>query len=265
MSYYGQILLSVADFRGPDFEKQIYHEFDLRGLPALQRFTRLRWADKPSATPKATRVLFVYRYLPIDEKKRSPSLCPGSVVKSFSNKNEEETMDSKEFKLFCTSQKALLMMALSAFLCILLFACAPFLDLEKASGITLHLDARSTWLYTGLRVEKDQILAFECRGRWAVAPVNESRRWPDTGPEGHGKHPGEEVHRKGDPKKELPGVPFGTLLGMVGKTVFAIGDQKRVIMPAKGKLYLVINDYPFFRHDNRGGLFIVIRKEGRRQ
>lgn len=142
-------------------------------------------------------------------------------------------------------------------ICILLLACGQIYQKEPLTR-NFYLDAKSDWQDTGLHVEKGHILYFECRGSWAVAPINESRRWPDTGPEGHGKHPGEQVHRKGDPKKELPGVPFGTLLGKVGVTVFLIGDLKEIKMPETGRLYLVINDYPFYRHDNRGGLNITI-------
>ena len=98
-------------------------------------------------------------------------------------------------------------------------------------------------------------------GFWAVAPENESTRWPDTGPEGHGNHPGEFVHRLGNTKKELPGVPFGTLLGKVGSFVFAVGARQKIVMPADGTLFLVINDYPFYRQDNRGGLQVHISKD----
>lgn len=93
-----------------------------------------------------------------------------------------------------------------------------------------------------------------------MAPAAERQRWPDTGPEGHGGHPGETVHAAGDGKKELPGVPFGTLLGRVGGTIFPIGGRREVAIPATGTLFLVINDYPFFRHDNRGGLTIRIEE-----
>jgi hypothetical protein len=126
---------------------------------------------------------------------------------------------------------------------------------------TLYIDARSDWVNTGIRVSEGQAVAFRCDGFWAVAPLNESERWPDAGPEGHGNHPGEIVHRQGDSKKELPGVPFGALLGKVDRTVFPIGSQRRIIMPANGTLYLVINDYPFYRHDNRGGLKVRISRE----
>ena len=137
-------------------------------------------------------------------------------------------------------------------------SCKPAIHLKKGQPTTVYLDAKSDWLPPGLRVARGQKLTFECKGTWAVAPGEERERWPDAGPEGHGSHPGEQVHRLGDPKKELPGTPFGALLGRVGPAVFAIGDQREVIMPADGELYLVINDYPFYRQDNRGGLVITI-------
>jgi len=149
--------------------------------------------------------------------------------------------------------------------CSLFPACKHGINPKEESRRTIYLDARSNWINTGLLVRKGQKVGFECRGTWAVASENESRRWPDTGPEGHGKHPGEKVHSRGDSKKELPGVPFGTLLGKVDGVVFPIGDQKEVVMPSGGYLYLVINDYPFYRHDNRGGLNITILVTGNNQ
>ena len=140
----------------------------------------------------------------------------------------------------------------------LLTACSRSIAIPKRSERTIYLDARSAWQGTGLQVREGQKLRIKCYGIWAVAPENESSRWPDTGPEGHGKHPGEKVHRQGDPKKELPGVPFGALLGRISGAVFPIGDQKEIVAPSEGELYLVINDYPFYRHDNRGGLTITI-------
>lgn len=140
----------------------------------------------------------------------------------------------------------------------LLLACTPEIKSPQAHGKTIYLDVKSDWQSTGLWVKEGQKLRFECRGVWAVAPENESSRWPDTGPEGHGKHPGEKVHRAGNPKKELPGTPLGTLLGKVSDVVFPIGDRKEIIIPSEGELSLVINEYPFFRHDNRGGLTITI-------
>lgn len=151
-------------------------------------------------------------------------------------------------------------------ICILISICALILNCERHRylkeqlRISIYLDATSDWHNTGLCVNKGDTLRFECRGSWAVASEKESQRWPDTGPEGHGKHPGERIHRLGDSKKELLGVPFGTLLGRVGEIVFPIGDRKDVVMPSNGFLYLVINDYPFCRHDNRGRLTIMIQK-----
>lgn len=147
-------------------------------------------------------------------------------------------------------------------------AIVPFLiagctsEIRPSSGaVSVHLDARSDWLGTGLYVKKGDKVAITCRGTWAVAPENERARWPDAGPEGHGAHPGERVHAKGDPKKELPGIPFGTLLGKVSDRVFPIGNLREIVSPAEGELFLVINDYPFYRHDNRGGLTIELRVE----
>jgi len=140
----------------------------------------------------------------------------------------------------------------------MLLACKQEIRRPQGHEKIIYLDAQSDWQGTGLWFKKGQEVRLECHGMWAVAPESESRRWPDTGPEGHGKHPGEKVHRSGDPKKELPGTPFGILLGKVGDVVFPIGDRKVIVIPVEGELSLVINDYPFYRHDNRGGLSITI-------
>jgi len=132
---------------------------------------------------------------------------------------------------------------------------------HKLPAATVDVDAKSDWIDTGIRVVKGQTVFFRSEGAWAVAPHDERERWPDAGPEGHGNHPGEVVHRAGDHKKELPGTPFGTLLGRVSRHVFPIGIRNEIIMPASGTLYLVINDYPFYRHDNRGSLKVTISKE----
>jgi len=150
------------------------------------------------------------------------------------------------------------LISLSLIASFLMQACGQKGSCPKGIEATLFLDARSGWQDTGLRVKKGQRLSIDCSGMWAVAPENESQRWPGTGPEGHGNHPGEKIHRKGDAKKELPGVPFGALLGKVSDAIFLIGDQREIVAPAEGAFYLVINDYPFYRHDNRGGLTITI-------
>ncbi|MDI9571431.1 MAG: hypothetical protein QM278_12090 [Pseudomonadota bacterium] len=149
---------------------------------------------------------------------------------------------------------------ISALICLSATSCLarPYHALREA---TVYVDARSDWINTRIRVSKGQTVVFRCEGAWAVAPLNERERWPDAGPEGHGNHPGEIVHRAGDAKKELPGTPFGALLGKVDSKVFPIGSREKVVMPADGVLYLVINDYPFYRHDNRGGLTVYISKE----
>lgn len=139
----------------------------------------------------------------------------------------------------------------------LVVSCAPTVRTAPERE-TIYLDAKSGWLSTGVHVKRGQRALFHCWGTWAVAPAAERERWPDTGPEGHGSHPGEQVHREGDSKKKLPGTPFGTLLGKVDGIVFPIVADRMVRMLAEGELFLVINDYPFYRHDNRGGLFITV-------
>ncbi|WP_207679281.1 hypothetical protein [Desulfonema magnum] len=138
---------------------------------------------------------------------------------------------------------------------------SPTRDVAKGSATPFFLDAKSDWSDTGIRVTKGEKLNFECRGTWAAAPEEVRQTWPDAGPEGHGDHPAEKAFSHLDSQKEMPGIPFGTLLGKIGNTIFPISDKEKVLMPESGRLFLVINDCPPYRYDNRGGLNIMIRKE----
>ena len=135
---------------------------------------------------------------------------------------------------------------------------SPSIDRYKETEIKVFLDAKSGWLDTHIPVKKGEKIGIECSGTWAAAPATESQTWPDTGPEGHGMHPAEKAFRHLDSQKELPDTPFGTLLGRINNTLFAIGETKEIVMPETGRLFLVINDLPNHRFDNRGGLNITI-------
>lgn len=135
---------------------------------------------------------------------------------------------------------------------------SPAIERNKETKINIFLDAKSGWFDTRIPVNKGEKISIECWGTWAAAPETESQTWPDTGPEGHGTHPAEKLFSNLDSQKELPRTPFGALLGRVNDTIFAIGDKKEIVAPKSGRLFLVINDLPFHRYDNRGSLSITV-------
>lgn len=135
---------------------------------------------------------------------------------------------------------------------------SPAIETNKKTGINIFLDAKSGWFDTRISIKKGENISIQCSGTWAAAPETESQTWPDTGPDGHGTHPAEKLFNNLDSQKELPCVPFGTLLGMVNDVVFAIGDKEKFVAPQSGRLFMVINDIPLYRYDNRGGLSITI-------
>jgi len=135
---------------------------------------------------------------------------------------------------------------------------SPAIAINKKTGINIFLDAKSGWFDTRISVTNGEKISIKCSGTWAAAPETESQSWPDTGPEGHGAHPAEKLFSNLDSQKELPRVPFGALLGRINDTVFAIGDKKEIVVPKSGRLFLVINDLPVHRYDNRGGLSITV-------
>jgi len=136
---------------------------------------------------------------------------------------------------------------------------SPAINRDKETEINVFLDAKSGWFDTHIPVKKGEIIGIECQGTWAAAPKTENQTWPDTGPEGHGMHSAEKAFSNLDSQKELPGVPFGTLLGRINDTIFAISEKGEIVVPESGRLFLVINDLPDHRFDNRGGLNIIIR------
>lgn len=134
---------------------------------------------------------------------------------------------------------------------------------ESAAAVTVYLDATSGWLDTRLDVRAGETIRITTRGVWAAAPSIVRNVWPDTGAEGHGKHPAEQLFKHLDSQKELPGVAFGSLLGQIGNHIFAIGDRNDIVIPRSGRLLLVMNDIPDQRFDNRGIMEIRVLLQDR--
>ncbi len=111
----------------------------------------------------------------------------------------------------------------------------------------------------GIRVSKGQTVVFRCEGAWRL-PSRRKRKMARCRTGGKGIIPEKWFTGPGNSKRNCPAHPSG-LFWDGGFEGLPIGSQGKVVMPADGALYLVINDYPFYRHDNRGGLTVSIYNE----
>jgi hypothetical protein len=113
----------------------------------------------------------------------------------------------------------------------------------------VHVNARSGWVDTGMRVRRGEMIAFNTSGEVQLSDnASDRARAAGTG--------------RMAPGSPLPTVNAGALIGRVGNSQpFGIGDQASVPMPFDGILFLAVNDDE--RTDNAGE-FIVSMTRTRR-
>lgn len=134
--------------------------------------------------------------------------------------------------------------------------------------LVVAVPAQVAWTDTGLEVEEGEEFIFEASGTISLQAGN---------PEGFCGPEGMELRTIQQPMAEEK---LGMLLGKVAQLIsveidpqtkeakrieevrlFAIGRQRQVIMPMKGRLYLGINENVV--EDNSGEFLVVIRKLNR--
>lgn len=124
-------------------------------------------------------------------------------------------------------------------------------NLAPATGTGIVIPGRQAWTATGVTVRRGEVLTFNATGEIqlsgdssdvATAYGAKSQRYAPNAP--------------------LPRNFAGALIGRVGTTVFPIGNQSTVTMPASGQLFLGVNDDGF--EDNVGEFRVDIRRTGRR-
>lgn len=124
-------------------------------------------------------------------------------------------------------------------------------NLAPATGTGLVVSGRQAWTPTGITVRRGEVLTFNTTGEIqlsgdtndvAGAAGAKSQRYATNSP--------------------LPRNFAGALIGRVGNTVFPIGSQTSVTMPASGQLFLGINDDGF--EDNIGEFRVEIGRSVRR-
>jgi hypothetical protein len=122
---------------------------------------------------------------------------------------------------------------------------------RSGEGRTVTVPATSRWTATGIRVTRGQTIHFDSSGqvRMSVNP-------------GDMAVPKGSLMRRNAKSAPLPQAPAGALIGRIGSgQPFLIGDQKTIVAPASGDLFLGVNDDEL--GDNEGSYQVTVRVTGR--
>ncbi len=96
----------------------------------------------------------------------------------------------------------------------------------------VDVDARVRWLYVGFVVDKGAIMTFNTEGTVQLSDDGDDTAIASGAPSG----------RKA-PDAPMPEELAGALIGRIGNGApFGIGDQRQIIAPASGQLFLSVND-----------------------
>jgi hypothetical protein len=117
-----------------------------------------------------------------------------------------------------------------------------------AGGI--RVPAQQQWTPTGIFVQEGAFVTFRASGEVQLSddPHDVAR-------------PAGSLTARYAPRAPLPNVLAGAVIGRVGDSPpFGIGNQTRVPMPARGRLFLGINDDHL--EDNRGEFIVIVESNG---
>jgi hypothetical protein len=120
---------------------------------------------------------------------------------------------------------------------------------QSAPQRTVTVSSRA-WTPTGITVRRGQTVRFDANGEVTFSPQN------------HVATPAGSRDNLFDSRAPVPTLLQGALIGRVGASgrgggsVFAIGGQNTVVMPADGQLFLGVNDSGL--GDNRGDFSVGI-------
>lgn len=124
-------------------------------------------------------------------------------------------------------------------------------NLAPATGTGIVVSGRQAWTPTGITVRRGDVLTFNTTGE-----IQLSGDATDVAGSAGAKS------QRYAPNSPLPRNFAGALIARAGNTVFPIGNQTRVTMPANGQLFLGINDDGF--EDNVGEFRVEIGRVTRR-
>jgi hypothetical protein len=109
-----------------------------------------------------------------------------------------------------------------------------------ADARTVDVDARVRWVYVGFVVDKGDILTFNTEGSVQLSEDANDTAIAAGAPTG-----------RRAPDAPMPEELAGALIARIGNgAAFGVGDQRQIIAPASGQLFLGVNDDHLA--DNRG-------------
>lgn len=116
---------------------------------------------------------------------------------------------------------------------------------------TVRVNSQARWTDTGITVNRGDTITFNAQGQIQMS---------DNGQDLAGASGA--ISRRMAPDAPIKGVFAGALIGQVGGSpAFAIGDQRSIVAPISGRLYLGVNDD--YLLDNRGEFVVQVGIQGR--
>jgi hypothetical protein len=116
------------------------------------------------------------------------------------------------------------------------------------TGTRIIVDARERWVDAGVTVERGDVMAFDASGQVRLSDNGNDVAAPA------GAHSGRRA-----PQAPLPTNLAGALIGRIGNTQFAIGNQSSITAPASGRLFLGVNDDHLADNEGQFDVFVSVR------
>jgi Ca2+-binding EF-hand superfamily protein len=116
------------------------------------------------------------------------------------------------------------------------------------TGTRIIVDARERWVDTGVTVQRGDVLVFDANGTVRLSSDGNDVAGPA------GAHSGRRA-----PQAPLPANLAGALVGRIGNTEFAIGNQSSMTAPASGRLFFGVNDDHLADNEGQFEVFVGVR------
>jgi hypothetical protein len=116
------------------------------------------------------------------------------------------------------------------------------------TGTRIIVDARERWVDTGVTVQRGDVLTFDANGTVQLSIDGDDVAGPA------GAHSGRRA-----PQAPLPANLAGALVGRIGNTEFAIGNQPSMTAPASGRLFFGVNDDHLADNEGQFEVFVSVR------
>jgi len=132
---------------------------------------------------------------------------------------------------------------------------------QARATFPIQVPAATEWVSTGIWVYTTDVglkVNIHTTGTVITAPVNWYGSGARSGPAGQTTNCANVTGVEPEYICALDGYPYGMLVGRIGNTVFPIGDAPNFSLPARGFLYLAVNDYLGTYWDNNGEFSVLI-------